>query len=94
MERISLGPLSGADLAQWLAAALGCAADEVERRGEAPARLELHRRPQGVADREADFAALCQQHQAPRPRKPLNLGARALAGFSAQELAHLQESAQ
>jgi uncharacterized ferritin-like protein (DUF455 family) len=48
----------------------------------------------GVADREADFAALCRQYQAPRPRKPLNLGARALAGFSAQELAHLQESAQ
>ena len=43
---------------------------------------------------EADFAALCQQYQAPRPRKPLNLGARALAGFSAQELAHLEESAQ
>ncbi|WP_374659735.1 ferritin-like domain-containing protein [Inhella sp.] len=44
----------------------------------------------GVTDMAADFAQLCQQHQAPRPRPPLNLGARALAGFSAQELESLQ----
>jgi uncharacterized ferritin-like protein (DUF455 family) len=49
---------------------------------------------QGVDDLDADFAQLCQQHQAPRPRKPLNLGARALAGFTQQELAHLEANAQ
>lgn len=42
----------------------------------------------------SDFAALCEQYQAPRPRKPLNLSARALAGFSADELLALERAAQ
>ncbi|MBH9575480.1 ferritin-like domain-containing protein [Inhella proteolytica] len=44
-------------------------------------------------DPETDFPALCAQYQAPRPRKPLNLGARALAGFTPEELAALELTA-
>ena len=36
---------------------------------------------------------LCARYQAPRPRKPLNLGARALAGFTPEELAALELTA-
>ncbi|MBH9552892.1 ferritin-like domain-containing protein [Inhella gelatinilytica] len=45
-------------------------------------------------DPETDFPALCARYQAPRPRKPLNLGARALAGFTADELQRLEAQAQ
>ena len=45
-------------------------------------------------DPETDFPALCLLYQAPRPRKPLNLGARALAGFTDDELAALSAQAQ
>jgi uncharacterized ferritin-like protein (DUF455 family) len=44
-------------------------------------------------DPEADFLELCSLHQAPRPRKPLNLSARALAGFTATELQSIESSA-
>lgn len=41
----------------------------------------------------ATYCALARRHGAPRPRGPLNLEARAQAGFSAQELALLQREA-
>ncbi len=44
-------------------------------------------------DPETDFPALCAHYRAPRPRKPLNLGARALAGFTDQELARIEAQA-
>jgi uncharacterized ferritin-like protein (DUF455 family) len=44
-------------------------------------------------DPETDFPTLCEQYRAPRPRKPLNLGARALAGFTDQELARIEAQA-
>jgi uncharacterized ferritin-like protein (DUF455 family) len=44
-------------------------------------------------DPETDFAALCQTHQAPRPRKPLNMAARALAGFTPAELRLIESQA-
>ena len=44
-------------------------------------------------DPDQDFAALCAHYRAPRPRKPLNLGARALAGFTAEELAQIEAQA-
>jgi uncharacterized ferritin-like protein (DUF455 family) len=43
---------------------------------------------------EQDFPQLCLQYRAPRPRKPLNLEARARAGFSDAELQALTEQAQ
>lgn len=43
---------------------------------------------------ETDFPQLCARYQAPRPRKPLNLGARALAGFTPEELAAIERAAQ
>lgn len=42
----------------------------------------------------ADFPELCARYQAPRPRRPLNHEARARAGFSAAELAHIETLAQ
>jgi uncharacterized ferritin-like protein (DUF455 family) len=44
-------------------------------------------------DPDSDFAAQCNRYGAPRPRRPLNLGARALAGFSADELQRLDAQA-
>ncbi|MFO0124108.1 MAG: DUF455 family protein, partial [Inhella sp.] len=44
-------------------------------------------------DPDSDFAAHCNRYGAPRPRRPLNLGARALAGFSADELQRLDAQA-
>lgn len=44
-------------------------------------------------DPNTDFPALCARYHAPRPRKPLNLGARALAGFTPEELAALESAA-
>jgi uncharacterized ferritin-like protein (DUF455 family) len=41
----------------------------------------------------AHYAVLAQRHQAPRPRPPFNLVARERAGFSAEELALLHDSA-
>jgi uncharacterized ferritin-like protein (DUF455 family) len=43
---------------------------------------------------EQDFPKLCEQYSAPRPRKPLNLEARGLAGFTEAELQALMELAQ
>ena len=40
-------------------------------------------------DPEAHYARLAEQHQAPRPRPPLNLPARRAAGFTEAELDHL-----
>ncbi len=41
-------------------------------------------------DAQAHYALLAQRHSAPRLRPPFNLPARRQAGFTAQELAHLQ----